>query len=50
MWTCNLVLVKYVKIEELWKIDGLCKITHFTMLTCNWVYANDKMMNNDGMS
>jgi len=28
-------LVKYVKIDELWKIDGLCEIVNYAILACD---------------
>jgi len=41
MRTCNLILMKYVKIDELWKIDGLCVMMNYVMLICNWLYDRD---------
>jgi len=33
------------KIDELWKIYGLCEIMNHAMLICNWLYDNDWVMN-----
>jgi hypothetical protein len=34
---------------EIWKIDELWEMMNHAMLTCNWLYDNDKVMDNGWM-
>jgi hypothetical protein len=39
------VNAKMDEFYEIWEINELGKVMTYAMLTCNWVYAWDKMMN-----
>jgi hypothetical protein len=39
------VNAKMDKFYEIWEINELGKVMTYAMLTCNWVYVWDKMMN-----